>query len=186
MAREQPTLPPTRTRVSTAPEPAPFAAFSRYVPLLVWVIVILGLLLIPSKIISYGFLPADDALRHAAKAVSGKPWSEILVMRPDFNLDPHPGWHAVLGFLRRSFQLDAERLVVLSIVSLMLLVSAAVLPWLRRPESWTCALLFGVIFVPAFAKRLALGRPYLFTMACALVLLALWSRLGIKKPKAGA
>ena len=49
--------------------------FRRYVPLAVWVILILTLLLIPLKIIGYGYIPPDDALRHAGKAVSGKSWS---------------------------------------------------------------------------------------------------------------
>src|ERR1041385_3086953 len=64
------------------------ARLSRYVPLAVWLVVLFTCLLIPLKIISYGYLPKDDALRHAAKAVSGTPWQEILVMRSDFVLDP--------------------------------------------------------------------------------------------------
>ena len=51
--------------------------FRRYVPLAVWLVVALVILAIPLKIISYGYLPGDDALRHCAKAVSGKPWTEI-------------------------------------------------------------------------------------------------------------
>src|SRR5689334_22324101 len=74
---------------------------ARYVPLVSWIIAVMTVILIPSKIISYGYLPQDDALRHAAKAVSGKPWQEILVMRSDFLIDPHPGWHAILGFIHR-------------------------------------------------------------------------------------
>ena len=54
---------------------AVFEPLRRYVPLAVWVIVILTLLLIPLKIIGYGYIPPDDALRHAGKAVSGKSWS---------------------------------------------------------------------------------------------------------------
>src|SRR4051794_24255279 len=73
------------------------SGFTRYVPLLVWVVTLLALILIPAKITGYGYLPADDALRHAAKAVSGKPWQQILVMSNEFPIDPHPGWHAVLG-----------------------------------------------------------------------------------------
>src|SRR6267142_6107468 len=93
------------------------------IPLGVWLIVILTFLFIPGKIITYGYIPRDDALRHAAKAVSGKPWSEILVMRSDFLIDPHPGWHAVLGAIHRWQNSNAESLVVISIVGCMLLVS---------------------------------------------------------------
>src|SRR5882762_1000564 len=154
------------TRATVQPQGPPPAnrqifqrQIERYVPLLVWVIVVLTLLLIPSKIISYGYLPQDDALRHAAKAVSGKPWSEILVMRSDFAIDPHPGWHAMLGWIHRWQNANAESLVVISIVGLMLLVSLAVLPWLRRPEAWMAALLTATVFAPFYIKRLALGRP---------------------------
>src|SRR5439155_22164301 len=155
----------------------------RYVPLLAWIVVILTLLLVPAKIISHGYLPADDALRHAAKAVSGKPWSEILLMRSDFALDPHPGWHCVLGWVHRLLGGNSETLVVVSIVGLMLLVSLAVLPWLRRPEAWLAALLVSTVFVPVFLNRLAFGRPYLFTIAVFITLLLLWSRQGNQRPR---
>src|SRR5580765_1353667 len=138
---------------------------ARYVPLLVWVIVVMTVILIPAKIISYGYLPQDDALRHAAKAVSGKPWSEILVMRNDFLIDPHPGGHAVLGAVHPLTDWNTEKLVVFSVVGLMLLVTMAPLPWLRRPECWLAALLATTICVPRLASRLALGRPYLVTVA---------------------
>ena len=59
---------------------SPLDSLKRYVPLAVWAMVIFVILAIPLKIIGYGFLPGDDALRHAGKAVSGKPWSEILVL----------------------------------------------------------------------------------------------------------
>ncbi len=59
-------------------------------------VVVLLLLYIPLKVIGYGYLPADDALRHAAKAVSGKSWQEILVLGPAFHFDPNWGWHWLL------------------------------------------------------------------------------------------
>src|SRR5262245_23894032 len=77
------------------------ARLRHYVPLLVWALAVVAVLLVPSKIISYGFLPADDALRHAAKAVSGRNWSDIMVMRPGFELDIHSGWHALLSAIYR-------------------------------------------------------------------------------------
>ena len=75
--------------------------FRRYVPLAAWTIVILLLLYIPLKVIGYGYLPADDALRHAAKAVSGKTWPEILVLGPAFHFDPNWGWHWLLEKIHR-------------------------------------------------------------------------------------
>src|SRR5712675_597553 len=93
--------------------------FQPWIPLGVWLIVILTFLFIPGKIITYGYIPRDDALRHAAKAVSGKPWSEILVMRSDFLIDPHPGWHAVLGAIHHLENGGTETLVVISVVGCM-------------------------------------------------------------------
>src|SRR5258708_13991553 len=92
----------------------------RYIRLSIWSVVVFTLILIPLKIISLGFVPPDDALRHAAKAVSGKSWSQILVMRSDFVIDPSPGWQAILEWLHRLSGCGAEALVVFSIVALML------------------------------------------------------------------
>lgn len=154
----------------------------RYIPLGVWVVVIGSLLMTAGKITGYGFIPPDDALRHAAKAVSGKPWSEILVLRPGFEMDPYPGWHAILGAIHRSLGSNAETLVVLSIVLLMLLYNASGLAWFRWPEVWLAALLVIAIFWPAFITRIFSGRPFVFTMAATSTMLLLWSRLERRPP----
>ncbi len=159
--------------------------FARYVPLLCWVVAISALVFIPAKILGRGYLPPDDALRHAAKAVSGKPWPDILVMRSDFTMDAHPGWHAILGSIYRWQKCSTETLVVVAVAGLMLLVSAAVLFWLRRPEAWLAALLAAALAQPEFVKRLALGRPFLFTMAVFLTLLFVWSRSRTARPRLG-
>ena len=59
------------------------------------------LLVIPFKIIGYGFLPQDDALRHSAKAVSEKDWHDILVMRNDIKSIEHPGWAFILKTIHK-------------------------------------------------------------------------------------
>jgi hypothetical protein len=143
--------------------------FRRYVPLAVWLIVALVLLAIPLKIISYGFLPGDDALRHAAKAVSGKPWSEIIVTGEVFRIDQSLGWHELLGILHRAAGWDAETLVVFSVVALFLLVNGAMLPWLKRPETWLAAVLVAMI-VSDLPQRFLLGRPFAVTCAVLLTL----------------
>ena len=112
----------------------------RYIPLFVWIVVVFTIIAIPLKIIGYGFLPMDDALRHAAKAVSGKTWRQILVMRDDFQIDPSPGWQAILAWIHNWQNCSAETLVIFSVVALMLLVTLCALPWLRRPEAWLAAL----------------------------------------------
>ena len=76
-------------------------------------------------------LAVDDALRHAAKVVSGKAWQDILAMRSDFATVPHPGLHAVLGWIYRWQDSSAETLVVIAVFGLMLLVNVVVLPWLK-------------------------------------------------------
>src|ERR1700744_2971058 len=118
-----------------------FTSLKRYVPLLVWIVAISVLVVIPFKIISLGFLPMDDALRHAAKTISGKSWPEILVMRSDFAIDPSPGWQKILEWAHSGFGGDAESLVIFSVIGLMLLVMLSVFPWLRRPEAWLGAIL---------------------------------------------
>jgi len=37
----------------------------RYIPLAIWIVVIFTIIVIPLKIIGYGFLPMDESLRHA-------------------------------------------------------------------------------------------------------------------------
>jgi hypothetical protein len=95
---------------------SPLDALRRYVPLAVWAIVILVILAIPLKIIGYGFLPGDDALRHAAKAVSGKPWTDILVLGPSFRIDTNFGWHLLLRQIFLWSKCSTEGLVLFAVV----------------------------------------------------------------------
>ena len=155
----------------------------RYIPLFVWIVVVFTIVCIPLKIIGYGFLPMDDALRHAAKAVSGKTWQQILVMRDDFQIDPSPGWQAILAWIHNWQNCSADTLVIFSVISLMLLVTLSALPWLRRPEAWLAALFAAAIFVPACTTRFARGRPYLLTDAVLITILFLWSRQENDRPR---
>ena len=153
----------------------------RYVPLLVYVIVILTLLCIPLKIISYGYLPRDDALRHAAKAVSGKPWSEILVLAPWYKVDHNVGWH---GFLRQIYlwtHCSTETLVVISVVGLFTLLAWSAIPWLKRPEAWLATLIIFDITTQLLG-RYTLGRPFLISIAVLVTLLFAWKIRGPSPP----
>ena len=136
--------------------------FRRYVPPAVWLIVALVLLITPFKIISNGYLPADDALRHCAKAVSGKAWPEILVLGDSFKIDHNLGWHALLGALHHALNWNAETLVIFSVAALFLLVNGAMLPWLKRPEAWLVALLAAMV-ISDLPQRFMLGRPFIIT-----------------------
>jgi hypothetical protein len=157
-------------------------ALRRYVPLAVWVTVILTVMIIPLKIIGYGFLPSDDALRHGAKVLSGKPWSEILVLNDVYKMDHEFGWNWLLEEIQRWTNWNAESLVVFSVVALFVVVGWSALPWLKRPEAWLATLML-VMLSSAVCERMALGRPYLVTSAILLTLLFLWQRHGSAPPK---
>ena len=144
--------------------------FRRYIPLAVWLLVALVLLAIPLKIIGYGYLPGDDALRHVAKAVSGKSWPEILVVGDAFKMDHNLGWHGILGALHRTFNWNTESLVVFSVVALFLIVNGAMLPWLKRPEAWLVALLAAMI-ISDVPQRFMLGRPFILTLTVLMAIL---------------
>ena len=73
-------------QVNDSTEQPAASGFNRYIPLAVYAIIFLTVLYIPLRITGYGFLPPDDALRHAAKAVSGKPWPQILVLGEDYKI----------------------------------------------------------------------------------------------------
>jgi hypothetical protein len=148
----------------------------RYVHVAVWAIVLLTLILIPLRIVEYGYLPQDDALRHAAKAIADKPWSEIIVLRDDMDIDQHAGWHAVLGAIHRWTGADGTTLVMFSSVVLFWLFALSPLPWLRRPEAWVGVLLVFNLTSANLIFRLNLGRPLLVTMAVLINLLFIWSR----------
>lgn len=153
--------------------PSFLAPLRRYVPLAVWVVVILAIILIPLKIISYGYLPGDDALRHAAKAVSGKSWWEILVLNPVYRMDHEFGWNWLLASIHSWANWDAEALVIFAVVALFILVNIAALPWLKRPEAWLLTLLAAMV-VSSIPLRYLLGRPYLITLAMLIMVLCLW------------
>lgn len=147
--------------------------FNRYVPSLVWLAVILVLVLIPLKIIGYGYLPLDDALRHAAKAVSGKEWSEILVLNPAFSLDHNPGWHVLLRGLHTMFGLEADALVIFSVVFLFVAFAFVPLFWLKRPEAWLMSLLLVFVANQGIVQRIFLGRPLMLSIVALMAILFL-------------
>jgi hypothetical protein len=161
---------------------SPLDSLKRYVPLAVWTIVIFVILVIPLRIISYGYLPGDDALRHAAKAVSGKTWSEILVLNQTYQMDHEFGWNLLLEKIHLLANWDVENLVIFSVVFLFVLVGWSALPWLKRPEAWLATLTLATI-VAAVCGRMTLGRPYLVTFAVLLTLLFMWQKHGSSPPK---
>jgi hypothetical protein len=149
--------------------------YRRYVPLAAWLAVALTVLFIPLKIISYGYVPGDDAMRHCAKAVSGKPWSEILVLGGVFKIDQSLGWHGILGALHQALNWNAEGLMIFSVVVLFLVLNGVLLPWLRRPEAWLGALLIAMV-ISDLPQRWLLGRPFILTTASLMTILFMVQR----------
>lgn len=132
---------------------------------------------LPLAITGQQWIPTDDALRHAAKAISGREWAEVLVLREDAQLDPHPGWHVVLRAVYDAGVTLPRGLVLVSVWSLAAAVLLAPLSGLARAEAWLAALLLAAVAEPTFIGRVFLGRPYLVSMAVLLVLGAGWRRL---------
>lgn len=156
-------------------ETGPQPSWARRIDPAIWALVILTILLVPLLIVATGFLPLDDSLRHAAKAVDGRPWSQILVLRDGLMRDPNAAWHGLLRAVHLATGCGPETLVVGSMVLLCGLVLAAPLAWMRAPEAWIGAWVLALV-ADAPWTRMMLGRPFLVNMACLLALMALWSR----------
>src|SRR5258706_10307008 len=69
-------------------------------------------LLIPAKIVSYGYLPPDDALRHSAYAVTDRGWSDIMLLNPELRPenDGQAGWNSFLPLVHKETGLSAARI----------------------------------------------------------------------------
>ena len=143
---------------------------------------LMAVVLAPLLVLGQGYLPRDDALRHAAKAVSGLSWSEILILRPEIALDSNPGWHALLSALHRWFGLGTVDLVVFSVVALFVVFSLGPVLLLRRPEAWLLALTLMGVACQAEVGRLMLGRPFLLSSAIVPLVCLLWPRLEERWP----
>jgi hypothetical protein len=151
-------------------------------PLATWILVAVTIVFISLKILGSGYIPGGDARRHVAKAFTDRPYTEIVVMRPEYSMDHSPGWEWLLAVLRRSAGLDADALMGFSLMATLLCVLLAPLPWLRRPEAWLAALLAQMVAIPELMIRLTQARPYLLTEGILIALLFAWSTDLDKKP----
>jgi len=150
----------------------------RWVDLFVLIVAVWTVVVIPARVVGVGYRPTDDARRHAAKVLAERSWDEILVLRPEVTVDPHPGWHAVLAAAHRAGIETATGLVVFSSFALaVLFLATPLLLRLGRPETWLIALLAVALAVPDFLRRLMLGRPLVFAMSVMLAVAVLWPRL---------
>lgn len=151
------------------------------IPVIVFCLAMAVIICIPLQIMSYGFIPPDDAGRHVAKVISGKNWDEILVVRPEFKMDSHPGWHAILGAIHRISECNQDTLILFSVIFLFVLFCAIPVLFLDFPEAWLASLLSLAVFTPNITFRLFLGRPFIFTMMVVLSICFMWPRLKDKK-----
>jgi hypothetical protein len=152
------------------------AAFDRYLPLVTWLAVLLTALFICLKVLGYGYIPAGDARRHVAKPFSHRPYSQIVVMRPEYVVDHSPGWEWFLGLLQRGLGWDEDALLSFSVASMALVVFCFPALWLRHPEAWMAAVLAELIAIPELMTRWMQGRPYLLTEGILMALLLSWSK----------
>lgn len=131
---------------------------------------------IPMKIGALGYLPTDDCVRHVAKAVSGREWPDILLLRPGLTIDHNAGWHAILATVHRHTGWDADQLAFFSVALLCSLFLVVPLFANRRPAAWLLALLLLQLCWPTLTQRLLLGRPYLWTMTVVVLLLEIFGQ----------
>jgi hypothetical protein len=158
------------------------AALERFAPLLCWIATVLVAWFICLKILSYGFIPGGDARRHVAKPFADKPYSQIVVMRPEYVVDHSPGWEWLLGQLHRHLGCDEDALVYFSVTSMLLAVLCFPLFLVRHPEAWLAAVLAELVAIPELMTRWTQGRPYLLSEALLLALLFSWSRETKRRP----
>ncbi|HEX3989200.1 MAG TPA: hypothetical protein VHZ30_07195 [Verrucomicrobiae bacterium] len=159
------------------------SALERYTPLLCWIASVLTVLFICFKIIGTGYLPGGDARRHVAKPFAGKPYSEIVVMRPEYVVDHSPGWEGLLGVLHRAFDWNEDALMSFSIGAMLLCVIGFPLIWVRHPEAWLAAVLAELIALPELMTRWTQARPYLLTEGVLMALLFSWHKEdGVRPP----
>ncbi|MDZ7696060.1 MAG: hypothetical protein U5R49_03715 [Deltaproteobacteria bacterium] len=158
-----------------------FAFKQRFFPLFVVTLCLATLLIASLCVIGQGFQPSDDALRHVAKVVSGKNWSDILLVRSEITMDSHPGWHAVLTGVQRLFAMEKDDLLVFSIIFLFLLFAFVPLFYFQRPEAWLMALLIMVLFSFGPLFRTFYGRPFIFSIFVTVLFCFLWKRIKDEK-----
>lgn len=184
---DAPPVPPARQSPRESASRRPSVDGLRWIPALVTLVAVATVVLLPLRVVGIGFRPPDDARRHAAKVIADKPWDELLVLRPEVTVDPHPGWHAVLGAAHGAGIRGAMGLVLLPVVGLgALFLALPLLLRLARAEAWLLALLVTAVTSWPFFGRIFLGRPFVVTMCALVVLCAIWPRLREERLARGA
>lgn len=140
-----------------------------------------ALMLTCMRVIGQGYFPSDDALRHVAKVISGKPWDAILVIRPEITMDSHPGWHAFLSAFQSFTGSDKQGLLNFSVIFLFLAFTLPPVLYFHRGEAWIAALALSSVFFFGPIYRLFYGRPFIASMIMILLFCFLWERIRERK-----
>jgi len=143
-----------------------------------FLLVLAVFLLIPLRIIAYGYVPPDDALRHAAFATVDRTWGDILLFDPAFpaGMDPHVGWHATLRAIHEATGWEQGRLVSCAVVLAFWVFAFSGAVASGNPPAWFLACALMSALEPILLGKLYLGRPLFFSMSAVTVLLLLWTR----------
>ncbi len=152
------------------------AQLRRFVPVASLILTVVASLFICLKIVRSGLAPAGDARRHAAKAVTNKEYTDVLVLRPGYSMDHSPGWDWLLRALHRDFGWNEDALISFSTGGCLACILLAPIAFFRRPEAWLAALLAQMAAIPDLMGRLTQGRPYLISEAVLICLLLAWAR----------
>ncbi len=156
--------------------PASNYNFKNYLPLLIFSLILLVIIVFPLVILSWGFAPLDDALRHVAYTLSEKQWADILILRDQFpeKLDTHPGWHSILKLVNNSTNIGKDGLLQFSVISLWLFLAIPALFYIKKPEIFIGCLGFLAFIDFDSFYRLFIGRPYIFTISAAFSIYYIW------------
>jgi len=158
------------------------AMLQRLTPPACTTLVLAAVLLICLKIVGYGYVPGGDARRHTARAFTGKPFRDIVVMKPFYTVDQSIGWETLLRVIQRATGCSLDALMGFSVFFLLAILLAAPMVFLRRPEAWLAAVLGQLIAIPELPERWTQGRPFLLTETLLICLLFAWRRDGNARP----
>lgn len=139
------------------------------------IIILVLLLIIPLKIISFGWFPPDDAMRHVAFSTLDCKWSDILVIDSKFDTDHNAGWHQILRFLHKKCNISKIGLLRFSIIALFLLINICGIISSPSAICWLLSVFFLLISDFGLLWRFMLGRPYIVSCAVTLIVLRLWA-----------
>lgn len=133
-------------------------------------------------ILKLGYVPRDDAGRHAAKAVSTLEWNNILVMAQPQTIDVQWGWERLLKLFQHATNADVLTLIQLSVIGLFLTYIVTGSMFFRRPEAWLGAFCLASI-VSSEYDRFMFGRPFVITLTALTVILLTYANNRDSSPK---